>query len=163
MESDNQKKSLTDEYLGQNRSEAQIQVNIDSSTFRPAPLGKRLMAFFIDKLILFVVTTFIPFVVFRMSHGLSFMPFIINLLADFVYAGYFYSTYSATPGKMIFNLQVLKDSGDKLNFIKAGLRDGVGKSISGLIIGAGYLMAFFREDRHALHDLMFKTKVVLKN
>ena len=50
--------------------------------------------------------------------------------------------------------------GDPLSFIHAGLRDGVGKSISGFIFGIGFLIAFLRSDRLALHDLMFGTEVV---
>ncbi len=62
----------------------------------------------------------------------------------------------------MFGLEVVQESGEALDFLKAGLRDSLGKYISGIIIGIGYLLALFRSDRCALHDLIFKTKVVKK-
>lgn len=162
MESDNKEKSVVEEYLRQNKDEAQNQINIDGTKSSPAPLGKRAAAAIVDRLILFVIATYVLSSVFRSAHGFTFLLYFSNILSEFVYAGYFYSAHSATPGKMIFNLQVVRDSGTKLNFMEAGFRDGVGKLISGLILGIGYLMAFFRADKRTLHDLIFKTKVVVK-
>ena len=64
---------------------------------------------------------------------------------------------------MIFKIQVVKDSGDKLSFFEGAFRDTLGKIISSLIFGIGFLMAFFRQDAHALHDLIFNTKVIAKD
>lgn len=163
MESDNKKKSIVDAYLSENRGESQKSVHLSSTSHSPAPSGKRIGAAVVDKLILFVVGTYLLSPLIKQTHGFNLIPLLINLVAEFFYAGYFYSAHSATPGKMIFNLQVVKDSGAKLDFVEAGLRDCIGKFVSSLILGIGYLMAFFRSDRHALHDLMFKTKVVTKN
>jgi uncharacterized RDD family membrane protein YckC len=149
--------------LSENSGEAQKPIHLGLTSPSLAPSGKRIGAALIDKLILFVAGTYLLSPLITTTHGLSPVSLIINTLAEFFYAGYFYSTHSATPGKMIFNLQVIKDSGAKLGFVEAGLRDSVGKFVSGLIFGIGYWMAFFRFDKHALHDLMFKTKVVSKN
>lgn len=176
MESDNKEKSVVEQYLGQNKTEAQSQLNIDpitsvaaplKSVVAPmksvvAPLGKRTAAFILDKIVLYVVTVYVLSPIFRIEQGAKFAPFIINILTEFIYAGYFYSIHSATPGKIVFDLQVVKVSEEKLSFVEAGLRDIFGKMISGLILCIGYLMPFFRQDRRALHDLIFKTKVITK-
>lgn len=66
----------------------------------------------------------------------------------------------ATPGKLIFNLQVVNNKNEKLSFVTGGLRDSFGKSLSGLILGIGYLMGLIRSDKKALHDIIFKTTVI---
>lgn len=162
MESDNKEKSIVDAYLSENRDEAKKSVHLDSTSVRPASSGKRIGAAIVDKLILFAVSTYVLSPMIKPTQGFNMVPLFINALAEFLYAGYFYSSHLATPGKMLFGIQVVKNSGAKLEFLEAGLRDSVGKFISSVILGIGYLMAFFRSDRRALHDLMFKTRVVEK-
>jgi uncharacterized RDD family membrane protein YckC len=125
--------------------------------------GKRIIAFLIDTVILSVATRMVLSLVYRSGGGYQVASIFTNCLIQFFYAGYFYSKNSATPGKMALNLQVVTESGDKLGFVRAGLRDGLGKLISGMILGIGFFMAFFRPDSQALHDIMFKTRVIEKN
>jgi uncharacterized RDD family membrane protein YckC len=162
VESDNKTKSIIDAYLSENKDEAKKAVYLDSTSGHPATSGKRIGGAIIDKLILFAVSTYVLSPMIKPTQGFNMVPFFINVLAEFLYSGYFYSSHLATPGKMIFGIQVIKDSGAKLEFLEAGLRDSVGKFVSSVILGIGYLMAFFRSDRRALHDLMFKTRVVEK-
>jgi len=150
---DNNKKSLVDTFIDQNKAQAQTAIGAGS---KRAGGGARMVAFFIDGLILMVAGFLISWQ-FPVSGMLGFF---LTIAVHFLYAGYFYSAHSATPGKMAMNLKVVNESGESLDFMTAGLRDGVGKSISGFILGIGYLMAFFRTDGKALHDLMFKTKVI---
>jgi uncharacterized RDD family membrane protein YckC len=75
------------------------------------------------------------------------------------YAGYCYSRKGTTVGKMILGLKVQKIDGSHLDFWMGGIRDVIGKSISLLIVGIGYLLIFFRQDKRALHDLIFETEV----
>lgn len=96
MESDNKEKSVVEEYLRQNKDEAQNQFNIDGTKSSSAPLGKRAAAALVDRLILFVIATYVLSPVFRSAHGFTFLLYFINILSEFVYAGYFYSAHSAT-------------------------------------------------------------------
>lgn len=81
-----------------------------------------------------------------------------------VFAGYFYSKKGATPGKLIFNLYVLDvETGSYISFWKGFFRDSIGKSVSGFIFCIGYIMAAFRKDKAALHDLMLNTRVLKKS
>jgi uncharacterized RDD family membrane protein YckC len=167
MEHDEKKGSVVGAYLEQNQDESQRSVDLGSTASPLAPLGRRALAYIIDNaILLFTGTLLWAFFLGRLrtaNPGFSGGPFAGQLILQFIYAGYFYSSRSATPGKLILNLQVTKDSGEKLNFIEAGFRDSFGKFLSGVILGIGYLIAFFRSDRSALHDLVFKTKVILKN
>ncbi len=71
------------------------------------------------------------------------------------------SKYQATLGKMALGLKVIDMSGEKLDFVKALLRQ-VGKIISGLILMIGYIMAGFTEKKQALHDMLAGALVVKK-
>lgn len=133
---------------------------IKPKSFPPAPIGARFFALVIDKIILICVS-FILNLFIRFDGGLA-LPFATSLLLDGLYAGYFYSKDGATPGKKAMGLEVITSEG-KLNFFQGALRDTVGKWISSIILMIGYIMAMFREDGRALHDLMLDTKVIKRD
>ncbi len=162
MESNTKEKSIVEEYLSENKDEAKQSVQLGTRSLSPASLIKRIGAAIFDKVILFVLSTLIAPLISSTS-GFDMVVIYINEVLAFFYAGYFYSARSATPGKLVFGIQIVKISGEKLNFWEAGLRDSIGKLVSSSILGIGYLIAFVRADRCALHDLIFKTQVVKKN
>lgn len=87
------------------------------------------------------------------------------LLLGIVYAyyGWFYSQKGASPGKLLMGLQVVKsDTGRFLTYWQAFFRESIGKLISGLVLGFGFLIAAFRADHRALHDMIFDTRVIEK-
>jgi uncharacterized RDD family membrane protein YckC len=164
MNSKSKEPSLVEQYLSQSKSDDQIQINTTPSPkeLQKAPLIKRTAAFVLDKISITIIAKYILSPLLQGLIDEVYLPFLIGLLVEFIYAGFFYSLYLATPGKIIFKLQVLNNSDMKLNFIDAGLRDSLGKLISTLIFGIGFLIAFFRPDRRSLHDIVFKTKVIIK-
>lgn len=124
---------------------------------KPAPIGSRFFAAVIDRIIL-VIIGFLLNLLIRFDGGFA-LPIATSLLVDGIYAGYFYSKNGATPGKKAMGLKLVT-SERKVNFIQGALRDTIGKWVSSIILMIGYIMALFREDGRALHDLMFDTKVV---
>lgn len=64
----------------------------------------------------------------------------------------------ATLGKRIFGLKVGDIEGKRISFGKAILRTAC-KYLSGQILLIGYLMAFFTENKQALHDFLAGTFV----
>ena len=126
----------------------------------PAPLGRRTLAAMLDGFIIHAFTTVVVSPLVHSSFPVVLTASALNLLTAFVYAGYFYIRHSATPGKLALGLKVVKEGGQNLDFVEAGLRDGVGKWMSTLVLGIGYLMAFVRDDRRTLHDVVFKTLVI---
>lgn len=71
------------------------------------------------------------------------------------------SKYQATVGKMALGLKVTDTNGEKLDFVKALLRQ-LGKIISGMIFMIGYIMAGLTEKKQALHDIIAGALVVKK-
>lgn len=68
--------------------------------------------------------------------------------------------YGGTPGKRLLGLRVVRvDYRTDLSMPLAFAREVIGKTISGLTLMVGYLMAAFGEKR-ALHDLICATRVV---
>ena len=82
-------------------------------------------------------------------------------VAAYFYFGYFYSTRGASPGKQAMGLKVLDSkTGTHLTWMKAFWRETVGKFCSSIILLIGYIMAAFNDEKLALHDKMFDTRVV---
>ncbi|MBS1487686.1 MAG: RDD family protein [Bacteroidetes bacterium] len=71
------------------------------------------------------------------------------------------SKYQATVGKLVLGLIVTDESGSKLDFSKALVRN-LCKIISSIILCIGYIMAGFTDKKQALHDMIAKTLVVKK-
>lgn len=72
------------------------------------------------------------------------------------------SRWQSTVGKSLLKIKVVNSKGERISFQRALLRLA-GKWISGQIFGIGYLMAAFRKDGKALHDLIADTQVVKNN
>jgi uncharacterized RDD family membrane protein YckC len=73
----------------------------------------------------------------------------------------FFTGYSGqTPGKMVLRLKVVRLDDTQVSYGQALIRETIGKFISGIVLGIGYLMVALRSDKRALHDLMADTKVV---
>lgn len=135
----------------------------------PATFGQRFLAALLDGLILGVVTAGLDYFG-KIVSGLvpahlgaavlGGMAAVSFFLSFFLYA-HLLSFYGFTPGKRIMKLRVISiDNGGNLTFWKAFVREIPGKAISGILLLVGYLMAAFRADKRALHDLMAKSQVV---
>jgi len=65
-----------------------------------------------------------------------------------------------TPGKMAIRVKVVRSDGEPVGYGRALLRETLGKFLSGLILGIGYLMIAFDEQKQGLHDKIADTYVV---
>jgi uncharacterized RDD family membrane protein YckC len=82
----------------------------------------------------------------------------LGLLALF-YAGYFTGTTGQTPGKLISGLRVVDASGRPPGYLRSVARAVVGLLGTGLA-GLGLLPMAFDPASRALHDRLFRTRVV---
>ena len=83
-----------------------------------------------------------------------------GLVASWIYeAGLESSSRQATVGKMILQLRVTDDHGQRISFARASGRH-FGKYVSGFTLMIGYIMAGFTARKQALHDMMAGTVVV---
>jgi uncharacterized RDD family membrane protein YckC len=72
------------------------------------------------------------------------------------------SSLQATLGKMALGIVVTDLDGGRISFGRATARYW-SQILSALILGIGYLMAGFTERKQALHDMIAKTLVVVKD
>jgi uncharacterized RDD family membrane protein YckC len=89
---------------------------------------------------------------------------IITLLSFVISAAYdiwFVGRFGATPGKMACKIQIVTDDGGKVPYSRA-LGRYFAKWISSMILGIGFLMAAFDDEKRTLHDRICETRVIRK-
>lgn len=98
----------------------------------------------------------------QMAPALDFL--IILLIVEIIFmwlyfAGFESSGMQGTPGKRAMGMKVTDTDGDPIGF---GMATGrfLGKIISGLLFGIGYLFALFTGKKQALHDMIAGTIVI---
>ena len=86
---------------------------------------------------------------------------LIGFVVGIAYTTYFLGAHGATPGKMAGGLKVVSPDGGKIGYGRAFGRS-FAEMLSGLILGIGYLMAAFDEEKRTLHDRICGTRVIRK-
>ena len=95
--------------------------------------------------------------------GVQLLGMVLQLAITFYYYGYFYSKKGASLGKQAMGLHIIDSTtGQNLSFGKAIFRESIGKGVSMITMGIGFLMAAFRADSKALHDLIAGSHVLKK-
>ena len=85
---------------------------------------------------------------------------IISWTIGFFYFGWFYKNKGGSPGKLILGLRVRDyETKENIGYWRAFLREYIGKLISGVLLLLGFIMAAFRSDKKALHDMLSGTQV----
>ena len=104
----------------------------------------------------------LPTEIMNQMGDLQFFVSIGGIILSWLYfAGFESSSMQGTPGKKIMGIMVTDSDGDRISF---GMATGrfLGKGISALILGIGYLIAFFTPKKQALHDFIAGT-IVIRN
>lgn len=137
-------------------------------TFVFATVGRRFAAVFIDGIIIDIVV--FPLVILLagfsglthrgLAPGMNASIYLIQYLLPAAYEIILIGTYGATFGKMLMKIKVVTAEGGKVSYGRAVGRY-FGKMLSGIILGIGYLMAFWDEEKRALHDRLCKTRVIM--
>jgi uncharacterized RDD family membrane protein YckC len=133
---------------------------------RPAHVAERVQTAAIDASLLLGIAAFVVYFASRAAHttvlGLRpAWPFLLGYLAflGLVYATYFTGTTGQTLGKIAMGLRVVDRVGHPPGYLRALGRTTVG--VLGLLAGfAGAVPMFFDPARRALHDRIFRTRVV---
>ncbi len=76
------------------------------------------------------------------------------------YAVFFTGYCGQTPGKMALRIKVIRTDGSQPSYGRAALREVLGKFVSGILLGIGYLMVAFDSQKQGLHDKIADTYVV---
>lgn len=91
---------------------------------------------------------------------LQMLIMLFSTLAGVFYYVFFTGYSGQTPGKMLLRLKVVRLDDTQVSYGQAFIRETIGKFISGIVLGIGYLMVALRSDKRGLHDLMADTKVI---
>jgi uncharacterized RDD family membrane protein YckC len=133
----------------------------------------RFAALFVDSMILFVVSFLLDTILLGVTglkekltpNNLAQMLIVqgvlalLNLIIRVAYETWFVGRFGATPGKMACRLKVVTPDGGPVSYARA-LGRSLGKILSGLILGIGYLMAAFDDQKRTLHDRICDTRVI---
>jgi uncharacterized RDD family membrane protein YckC len=110
-------------------------------------------------------TPTIPGMPMELSTGMMDLQFgvgVIVVIFSWLYFACFESSnLQGTPGKRLMGILVTDLDGERISFGSATGRY-LGKIISGLILGIGYLIALFTPKKQALHDLIAGTVVIIR-
>lgn len=148
---------------------------IQKSELRYAGFWVRVLATFLDGIVISALVSFIM-LAFGRRYGIfnvqlsssptnlfsSSAESMSTTIIQWAYSILMLKYYGATLGKMALRLKVVGD-GKELDWISIILRETIGKFISGLIIGIGYLMVAWDPRKQGLHDKIANTLVVREN
>ena len=107
----------------------------------------------------------------RVQASASFIEVCARLLAlgvldvgiPFLYGAICYSLLGRTLGKVCLGLKVIRPDGSRVGFLRGGLRESVGKWMSGLCCSLGYWMMFRDPDQQTWHDQLCDTYVIRRS
>lgn len=128
----------------------------------------RVGATLLDGLIVFVLQFVLGFLLaiagFAAGNGggeeISGLVMLFGYVLSFAYYIIFTGHCGQTPGKMALRIKVIRTDGGDIGYGKAAFREVVAKFISGIILGIGYLMVAFDDQKQGLHDRMANTYVI---
>lgn len=86
---------------------------------------------------------------------------LIGFLIPALYNTFFIGRFGATLGKMACRLRVVTPEGESVTYMRA-LGRFFAELISYIILGIGYIMAAFDDEKRTLHDRIASTRVIRK-
>jgi uncharacterized RDD family membrane protein YckC len=133
---------------------------------RPARVGERAQAAFVDAGILVVLGALVLYFAGRaaradalsLAGSWPWLASYLGLLGLF-YAGYFTGTTGQTPGKMMTGLRVVDAHGRPPGYLRSTARALVG-AVGTVLAGVGLIPMALDPARRALHDRLLRTRVV---
>lgn len=91
--------------------------------------------------------------------GAQFMVMGLGIAFAAAYEIFMIGKYGATLGKMACKVRVVTEEGAKISYARATGRY-FAKFLSAMVCMIGYIMAFFDDERRALHDRICNTRVI---
>lgn len=96
---------------------------------------------------------------FALSLGLGFFGLFLGGIV--FYFTWFVGRYGATPGKMVLGIKIVRPDGGPVSYLRAFARMWA-LELSRMIFYIGFVIAFFDDQKRALHDHICDTRVVQK-
>ena len=141
----------------------------------PAALPKagfwiRLVAWMVDSTLITVIQVFLGLTLAAVGleadldpSGQGMIAMVTWMFGSVLAVSYyvFFTGYCGqTPGKMALRIKVIATDGSEIGYGRATLREVLGKFVSGILLGIGYLMVAFDDQKQGLHDKMADTYVI---
>jgi uncharacterized RDD family membrane protein YckC len=96
-----------------------------------------------------------------LSGATAMIVYVVLVLFQFLYFGYFWSKNGQTVGMKLLNIKVIRQGDEgSISFWRAAFRGTVGYFVSGLVFSLGFIWAAFDGQKEAWHDKLFDTWVV---
>jgi len=90
----------------------------------------------------------------------SLVIWLFGATISLAYAVFFTGYCGQTPGKMAVRIKVVRTDGSEITYGRAAKREILGKFVSSILLGIGYLMVAFDNQKQGLHDKIADTYVV---
>ena len=145
--------------------------SVQTAEFQPkAGFWIRVVAAILDSFLLSAVQFALTFII-SMAIGamdiatledpaISFVIWLFGMTISLGYAVFFTGYCGQTPGKMALRIKVVRTDGDQMTYGRAAKREILGKFVSSLLLGIGYLMVAFDKQKQGLHDKIADTYVI---
>ena len=130
----------------------------------------RVLAYLLDSVLLITVQTALSLLI-NLTIGMlgiategdpaiNTIIWLFGAVLSISYAVFFTGYCGQTPGKMALRIKVIRTDGSPVNYGRAALREVLGKFISSILLGIGYLMVAFDNRKQGLHDKIADTYVI---
>ncbi|MDG5469015.1 RDD family protein [Deltaproteobacteria bacterium IMCC39524] len=130
----------------------------------------RVLAYLLDSVLLITVQTALSLLI-NLTIGMlgiategdpaiNTIIWLFGAVLSISYAVFFTGYCGQTPGKMVLRIKVIRTDGSPINYGRAALREVLGKFISSILLGIGYLMVAFDNRKQGLHDKIADTYVI---
>jgi uncharacterized RDD family membrane protein YckC len=130
----------------------------------------RLVAWMVDSAIITVTQIVLSLVLAAVGLGADLDPtgqgmiamvtWLFGSVLTVAYYVFFTGYCGQTPGKMALRIKVIGTDGSEIGYGRAALREVLGKFVSGILLGIGYLVIAFDPQKQGLHDKMADTYVI---
>ena len=131
------------------------QTAVASPVIKYAGFLVRVAAALVDGLVLGVLQ-----LVMVLFLGEGILEKVLATIAGWIYVVVMITNYRATLGKMAVGLHVERSNGESIGWRRAMLREIIGKLLSVITLGIGYLMVAWTKQKQGLHDKVADTVVV---
>jgi len=92
--------------------------------------------------------------------AISMVVWLFGMTISLGYAVFFTGYCGQTPGKMALRIKVVCTDGSPIHYGRAAKREVLGKFVSSILLGIGYLMVAFDKQKQGLHDKIADTYVI---
>ena len=132
--------------------------SINNPDLKLSPPGKRFSAFILD-IFIFLFIFFLAGVIMVFTGVIGLLAG-LGLMISYVIWEFVLFARGMTPGKKLLGMKVVMLDGRPAGFLTMLIRNWIGKYISSMMMGIGFVWIIFDRNNQGLHDKLVGTCVV---